>query len=132
MQLTHADIRTSFEDSPFFKHIGFEIVEFADDRVKVKLAIRDYLLNVNGTLHGGVHATMLDLISGMLLRSVTKQRVATTSLTTQYLAAVKQGEVFAEATIIQQGYKLAFVDSKIIDSENKLIAKGTGTFKIQR
>lgn len=132
MQLTADDIRASFENSPFFKHIGFEIIEVEDDRVKIKLAISDHLLNVNGTLHGGIHATMLDFVQGMLLRSVTKERCVTTSLTTQYLAAVSEGDIFAEAKILQLGYNLAFLEAEITNSEGKVLAKGLGNFKILR
>ncbi|TYR81380.1 PaaI family thioesterase [Priestia megaterium] len=132
MSVTVADIRKKFESNPFFSHIGFEVVEFEEGRVIIKLDIKDYLLNVNGTLHGGVHATMLDFILGMVTRTVTKARVMTTNLTVHYLASSSAGEIFAEAKVLQQGYKLAFAEGEVKDAQGQLLAKGIGTFKLIR
>lgn len=132
MPVTVEDIRKKFENNPFFSHIGFEIVRFEEGNVIIKLNIKEYLLNVNGTLHGGVHATMLDNILGMVTRSVTKARVVTTNLTIHYLASMSEGEIFAEAKVLQQGYKLAFTEGEIKDSKGNVIAKGIATFKLIR
>jgi uncharacterized protein (TIGR00369 family) len=75
LSVTLEDVQKSFESSPFFSHIGFEIIRFEEGNCMIKLNIREHLLNINGTLHGGVHATMLDFILGMTIRSVTKQGV---------------------------------------------------------
>lgn len=132
MPVTVEDIRKKFENNPFFSHIGFEIVQFEEGNVIIKLNIKENLLNVNGTLHGGVHATMLDNILGMVTRSVTKARVVTTNLTVHYLASMSEGEIFAEAKVLQQGYKLAFTEGEIKDSKGNVIAKGIATFKLIR
>ncbi|MFD6209687.1 MULTISPECIES: PaaI family thioesterase [unclassified Peribacillus] len=126
------DIRNQFESSAFFSHIGFEIIRFEESNVTIKLNIEDHLLNVNGTLHGGIHATMLDTILGMVTRSVTKSKVVTTSLNVHYLASISSGELFAEAKVLQKGYKIAFTEGEIKDAEGNIIAKGTGIFKIIR
>jgi uncharacterized protein (TIGR00369 family) len=130
--VTAEDIRKKFESNPFFLHIGFEIIRFEEGKVTIKLNIEEYLLNVNGTLHGGVHATMLDTILGMVTRSVTKAKVVTTNLTVHYLASISGGEIFAEAKVLQQGYKLAFTEGEIKDPKGNTIAKGIGTFKLIR
>ncbi|WP_232233753.1 PaaI family thioesterase [Bacillus sp. J33] len=108
------------------------MVELEDDRVKLKLTISDHLLNVNGTLHGGIHATMLDYVQGMLLRAVTKEGCVTTSLTTQYLNSASEGEIFAESKILKLGYNVAFMEAEIKNSEGKILSKGLGSFKLLR
>ncbi|QNG59285.1 PaaI family thioesterase [Bacillus sp. PAMC26568] len=132
MAILVQDIRESFEVSPFFNHMGIEILHFEENAVKIKLTIKEYVLNANGTLHGGVHATMLDYAQGMLLRSITKTKCMTVNLSTQYLAGISEGDIFAEAKVLQLGYKLAFLEGEINDSTGRLLAKGTGTFKIIR
>ena len=47
--------------------MGFEIIRFEKGVVIIKLNIYEYLLNVNGTFHSGVHATMIDYILGMAI-----------------------------------------------------------------
>ncbi|MFJ7832468.1 PaaI family thioesterase [Peribacillus sp. NPDC097197] len=126
------DIRNQFESSPFFAYIGFEVIQFEEGNVRLKLNIEEHMLNVNGTLHGGIHATMLDTILGIVIRSLTKARVVTTSLTVHYLGSLSAGEIFAEAKVLQQGYKTAFAEGEIKDSAGNLIAKGTGVFKLIR
>lgn len=132
MKVTLEDVRKDFENSPFFSYIGFQIIYFEEGNVRVKLTIEESLLNTNGTLHGGVYATMLDFILGMVIRSVTKTRCVTTNLTTHYLASMSAGEIFAEAKVVQQGYKLAVVEGEIKDIKENVIAKGIGTFKLIR
>lgn len=126
------DIRNQFESSPFFAYIGFEVIQFEEGNVRLKLNIEKHMLNINGTLHGGIHATMLDTILGIVIRSLTKARVVTTSLTVHYLGSLSAGEIFAEAKVLQQGYKTAFAEGEIKDSAGNLIAKGTGVFKLIR
>lgn len=107
-------------------------MHFEENEVKIKLEMKEYVLNANGTLHGGVHATMLDYVQGMLLRSVSKTRCATMNSSIQYLAPSTEGEIYAEGKILQLGYKTAFMEGEIRDSEGKLLAKGSGTFKLIR
>ncbi|KAB7707812.1 hotdog fold thioesterase [Bacillus aerolatus] len=126
------DIVKEFEECPFLQHLGLEILQFEEGDVKIKLAMKDYLLNTNNTLHGGVYASVLDFIQSMHLRSVTKTRCVTTNLTVHYTAPVTGGEIFAEAEIISKGYKTAFVEGTIKDETGKLLSKGTGTFKLIR
>lgn len=132
MPVTVEEIRQSFEGSSFLSHMGIEIVRFEEGNVVLKLNIEDYLLNVNKTLHGGVHATMLDTILGMVVRSVSKTRVTTTSLTIHYLDSLSAGEIFAEAKVLKLGYKIAFAEGEIKDANGHVIAKGTGSFKLIR
>lgn len=126
------EVRESFETSPFFSHIGFEIIHFDEGNVQLKLPIQKQLLNANGALHGGVHATMLDLILGMAIRSTTKTRCTTINLNINYLAPSDTGDIFASGRIIQQGYRVVTAEGELWDSEGNMLAKGVGTFKLIR
>ncbi|MDN4522993.1 PaaI family thioesterase [Fictibacillus fluitans] len=132
MPVTIEEIHQKFQQNPFFSHIGFEIVQFDEHKIRIKLDVREYLHNINGTLHGGVYATMLDNIMGMVTRSAAKAKVVTLHLSIQFLASISSGEIFAEATIQEQGYKLAFTEGEIKDENGKVLAKGMGTFKLIR
>lgn len=132
MQDVLENIRESFEESSFFSHIGFEIIHFQEDNVLLKLPISDQLLNVNGTLHGGVHATMLDQILGMVTRVTTKTRCATINLNVNYLAASSNGDIFATAKILQKGYRIVTAEGELSDEQGNVLAKGIGTFKLIR
>ncbi|MFK2824777.1 PaaI family thioesterase [Bacillus sp. B190/17] len=126
------DIVQEFKECPFLHHLGLDILRFEEGNVKIKLDVKKYLLNTNNTMHGGVYASVLDFIQSMQLRSVTKTRCVTTNLAIHYIAPVTCGELFAEAEILSRGYKTAFVEGTIKDKDGKLLAKGTGTFKLIR
>ncbi|ASN06113.1 PaaI family thioesterase [Virgibacillus necropolis] len=126
------EVRESFEASPIFSHIGFEIIRFQEGNVLLKLPIIQQLLNVNGTLHGGVHATMLDMVLGMAIRSTTKTRCATMNLNVNYLTPIKNGDVFANGRIIQQGYRTVTAEGELLSAGGDMIAKGVGTYKLIR
>lgn len=126
------EVRESFESSPFFSHIGFEIIHFEEGNVLLKLPVHEKLYNVNGTLHGGVHATMIDLILGMAIRSTTKTRCTTMNLNLNYLAPASGGEIQAKGRILKQGYRIVTAEGELYDQEGEMIAKGIGTFKLIR
>ncbi|MFZ0369134.1 MAG: PaaI family thioesterase [Halobacillus sp.] len=132
MTKTIDEVRESFEASPFFSHIGFEIIHFEEGNVLLNLPIQEKLFNVNGTLHGGVHATMLDLIIGMAIRSTTKTRCTTMNLNINYLAPSAGGSVTAKGRILQQGYRIVTAEGELYDGEGTMLAKGIGTYKLIR
>lgn len=132
MTKTVDEIQDSFSDSPFFSFFGFEIVHFEEGNVILKLPIEEELLNVNGTVHGGVHATMLDTIMGMVIRSVTKTRCTTINMNVSYLSPSYSGEMFAKARILKQGYRIVSAEGELFDNKGNLLAKSNGSFKLVR
>nr|WP_026045588.1 PaaI family thioesterase [Paenisporosarcina sp. TG-14] len=132
MQPIIQDIRESFEKSRFFSYIGYEIIEFQENMVLLKLPINEEFLNVNNTLHGGVHAAMLDQVLGMVTRVTSKTRCATINLNINYLAPSMSGSIYAKANIVQHGYRIATAEGEIYDEQGKTLAKGIGTFKLFR
>ncbi|WP_227935335.1 PaaI family thioesterase [Alkalihalobacillus deserti] len=128
--LTLNDMKTKIESSRFMKHLGFEVEEFTEEKVALKLKITDHALNVNGTLHGGIQASMLDNITGMAVRAKTKTDCVTLNLNIHYLSAISEGEIYATATIIQQGHKILTVEGEIRTSQGVLVSKGVGVFKV--
>ena len=132
MQTVIQNTRETYEKSPFFSNMGFEVVEFEENKVLIKLQIKEHFMNVNETLHGGVHATMLDQVLGMVTRVTTNTRCATVNLNINYLAPTTSGVVFAKATIVQQGYRIVTAEGEVYDEQGKTLAKGIGTFKLFR
>ncbi|WP_042347220.1 PaaI family thioesterase [Bacillus massiliigorillae] len=131
-KLTLEDIQLEFEQCPFFLHLGLSVVKFEEGNVVIKISVMEYLKNTHGTLHGGVIASILDFIQCMQIRSVIDCRCLTLNLNTQYIASVSEGDVYASATILSNGYKTAFAEGVLTDEQGNLIAKGTGAFKLVR
>lgn len=126
------DYKKILEESPFFNHMGFEVVEYSEDNMKIKLDISPKLLNANGTLHGGVHASMLDLVIGGFIMIRAKSPIATINFNVNYLKSLKQGVIFADATIIHEGYRTAIAEGTVYTEDGSIVAKANGVFKIFR
>jgi acyl-CoA thioesterase len=123
------ELRKSYEDSPFFQHIGFDFVELEEGKVTLKLDIHEALLNTLHMLHGGVYAAMIDNIIGLTARSITNRPLVTVQLYVPYLEAVKEGSVYAVAKMNRVGHSIISGEGEIIDKSGKVLAKGSGTFK---
>lgn len=127
------EVRKSFETSPFFSHIGFEIIELNEGKVNLKLSVQEQLLNANQSLHGGVHAAMLDSVMGMAIRSTTTSRCTTININVSFLAPSTNGDhIVATGRILQLGYKIVTAEGEMRDSQGNLLAKAVGTFKLIR
>ncbi|WP_269410675.1 PaaI family thioesterase [Lentibacillus daqui] len=126
------EVRKSFETSPFFYHLGFEITHFQEGDVRLKLPVTRQLLNANQILHGGVHASMIDFVLGMVIRSTTRTRCITMNLNVNYFAPADSGSLFAQGRILQQGYRTVTAEGEILEEQGEMLAKGTGTFKLIR
>ncbi|HEX6922816.1 MAG TPA: PaaI family thioesterase [Bacillales bacterium] len=123
------ELRKMYEESPFFQHIGFELVELEKGNVTVKLEIHEALLNTLNMLHGGIYATMIDNIIGITVRSVTSQPLVTVQLNVHYLEPVSKGVVFSRGRIDRLGHRIVSGEGEILDQDGNVLAKGSGTFK---
>ncbi len=124
------EISRSMEDSPYFRHIGFKICQMDEEKVLLELKVKEELLNINYTLHGGVHASMLDAVQTMAVRALYKCRAAAVNQNIHYTAPVKTGTIYARAQLFQTGYKIAAAEAEIFDKDDRVIAKGSGVYKI--
>lgn len=124
------DIVQLFETNAFFRLFGFHIVNYEEGDVIIELTVRDDLMNVSDVLHGGVHATMIDTVMGLVIRSVTKRTPFTIDMDVRFFIPVKEGKVTARARVIHQGYKIVTAEGELLQN-GQVVSKGTGTFKVK-
>ncbi|WP_413300467.1 PaaI family thioesterase [Bacillus sp. 1P10SD] len=132
MSVLNNELLKYVEDNPFNKHIGFELINDQEDEILLKLWLKEELLNTNKTVHGGVHASMLDTVNSIVLQTIYQTPVAAMNLDVHYFSPANSGHLLAKANILQQGYKLATIEAEIVDEYQQLIAKGTGIYRIIR
>jgi len=100
----------------------------------VTLDIQAKHRNRNGTLHGGIHAMMLDAAAGFaasrfLAGEDALTPVLTLSLSTSYVAAAAEGEVVATGKVSGGGYKIVYATSEIRDAAGTILSTANGVFK---
>jgi uncharacterized protein (TIGR00369 family) len=90
-------------------------------------------LNVNGVVHGGVYATILDTAMGGSVVSLLREGevTATTSLYVEFLRPAGQGErLSARGQVVRRGRHLAFAEGNLQDGEGRRLSQAHGTWYI--
>lgn len=119
-----------FRGSPYWGLLGIELKELEVGYAKTQLLIQPSLLNVNKGLHGGVYASILDSTMGVASRSLGFDRAVTLQMNIQFLGAVEQGVIYAEAKVVHQTTSTVLVEGKLFDQYENLLAYSTATFKM--
>ena len=110
------------------KFLDARIVTVTPGQLTATLAVRQELLTPFGSLHGGVMAGLVDHVLGCVLYPLMQrgQWAATTEFKINYLAAVRQGTLVAESTVLALTKRTAVVRIDVTN-EGRLacIAQGT-------
>ncbi|TMM51269.1 PaaI family thioesterase [Sulfitobacter sabulilitoris] len=90
--------------------------------------------NRHGVLHGGIASAILDNASGttgsLTVDATGRAPFLTISLTTQFIAPVKQGtRVTATGRVTGGGRSILYISADLVDEDGRLIASSTGVFK---
>ena len=121
-------VRERFEQIEFAGFLGVEVNELAHERALLRLPFQPKNANPNGSLHGGVTASLLNLAAtlavwtGVDLPAVSLLR--TVDFSVQYVAAVLHEDVAAEARVLRRGRDIFFLDLTAWGASQQLISKG--------
>ncbi|HUI38661.1 MAG TPA: PaaI family thioesterase [Thermoplasmata archaeon] len=119
----------------FHEEVGFSVVskESHDGTCVISGRVEARHLNVNGVVHGGVYATILDTAMGGALLTLLHpdETTATTSLYVEFLRPAQQGAVLrAKGEVVRRGHHLAFVEGNLFDGEGTRLSQAHGTWYI--
>lgn len=104
------------------------IITYGDETCSVSLEVTKAIFNPQGSLHGGILATALDISMGHLLHHVAGAG-ATLEMKVQYMASVTEGTVRCEASFLRRGRSVSFLQSHATRADGRLIAHATATWK---
>lgn len=116
--------------------LGRDIVFMAEGRSEVRFLIPDVFINLQGVLHGGAYATMLDTACGVAIRGAIDMEKygghSTLELKTSYLKAGLPGAYTAKGQVTRMGKSIAFVEADLFNSEDDLVGRASATFKLRQ
>lgn len=136
-----------FNSLNFNKNLGLNITICESDKAEIRFAWDDKLMGnpMQKILHGGVTATALDTVGGILaiysrlnnmdivnqeqLVEFTK-RVGTIDLRTDYLRPGRGDEFIASAKLIRSGSRVCVCRMELHNNKGDQIAFGTGTYLV--
>ncbi|MCJ8166604.1 PaaI family thioesterase [Pontibacter sp. E15-1] len=127
------DIREKLEHQGFMKLIGFEITKIEVGRIEGELNLGALHLQHKGFTHGGVIATLADIVAGFAAVSLVPKdhHVVTAELKVSYFHPGVGEKLLAKGYVIKPGRKLNFCEAEIYalkgDNPPLLIAKASTT-----
>ncbi|MCC6716281.1 MAG: PaaI family thioesterase [Acetobacteraceae bacterium] len=95
----------------------------------VRMAVKDFMYNPQGSLHGGLIATVLDISMGHLLTHAAGVGM-TLQMNTQYIKPARAGIVQAHATFLRRGRSINYLESRMTDAEGGLMAAATSIWRL--
>jgi uncharacterized protein (TIGR00369 family) len=125
-----ADPRSMFDQVPFMRLLAMRR-EFSEaGRARLVIDERPEIGNVIGAVHGGVLATLLDVV--MASAAVSKVDFARTAVTldldTRFLAP-GSGRLTADGEVVAHDGDLAWCRAAVTDSQGRTIAQAQGSFR---
>jgi uncharacterized protein (TIGR00369 family) len=116
--------------------LGMSLEELEPGRVVFELTTRPEFANPLGTLHGGVHSTLLDSAMSCAVHAALPDGASYTTLELKvnFVRPVPtDGTVLrCEGTTIHMGGRVATAEGRITDDQGRLVAHGTTTCMVFR
>lgn len=109
--------------------LGMVFVEIEPGRAVFEMRVEERHHNPMGTLHGGVYADLADAAMGWAYAATLGEGEAftTVELKVNYLRAVREGTLRAEAKVVKAGSTLGYVECAVSDEQGRLVAKAAST-----
>ncbi len=119
----------------FHNSIGFSIDPDAsrEGHCTVTGVVERRHLNINGIVHGGVYATILDTAMGgsVVFLLGEGEVTATTSLYVEFLRPAREGQrLTARGEVLRRGRHIAFVEGNLFDEDGARLSQAHGTWYI--
>ena len=114
-------------DHPFIKDLGIEFISAENGRAAVALDLAPRHLNSWSVAHGGVLMTLLDVAMAIAGRSLDPAAGAgvTVEMKINFLQPANAGtRLIASAHAFHRSRTMAFCESEVRDTGDRLIAKG--------
>ena len=118
------------ENNHFTRLLGVEVDHLEKDRAILALEVRKDLLNVQGVMHGGATASLVDTAVAIAIASTARpgDKFTTVEMKINYLSPISSGRVRADAKLIRNGRRIIVAECDVFDSAQKLAAKGLVTY----
>lgn len=119
---------------PVAKLIGFKLVSFEFGKATFLLEADKKHQNPMGSIHGGIYCDIADAAMGVAFASTLDpdESFGTISFQINFLKPLSKATLRAEGYLIKKGRSIGFLESKIYDDDNDLVATAQSTCKITR
>jgi uncharacterized protein (TIGR00369 family) len=114
--------------------LGWRLVGHDADRGWIRVGFegkRDFL-NPAGLIQGGIQGAMLDDTMGpaVWLKTGGALYTATIEMSLSFLAPARPGPLFGEATVLQLGSTIAFLEGRLLDPAGTVLTRATACARL--
>jgi uncharacterized protein (TIGR00369 family) len=129
-----AAIKERVNGSPYYRHIGMELVEFTADGCVMKMRIDIEHSNIYGNAHGGALASLADSTCGLSLVTalVPGEYTVTQNLYVTYIRPVPPGVLTTRGRVIHRGKTTALLEADIFNDADELVAHALTNHAIRK
>lgn len=118
------------EYSSFFEHVGFHKYIYRDGHVILNLEVKPEVITEEETIPSGLFSSMLDIVIGSTIGEALQVPTSTVNLNMNYFDLSNNGPFSAHASLTHRDGKNIVGEGTVLDGEEKVVAKGIGTFKV--
>lgn len=114
----------------FTRGLGVKEISVDSGKVELELDANEAHWSTAERLHGGVLFSMLDTALGRAVVSTLPEGrgCATLECKINFFRPVTRGRLRARARVVTQTRHTAYTEGSIVDAEDRLVARATGTF----
>jgi uncharacterized protein (TIGR00369 family) len=126
------DLRRRIDASPFHTAFGVTVEGARNGEVRLGWEARAEHRNLQGLVHGGVLATLVDIAMGLAVRTAVGpgRRHVTIELTVHYLRPTAPARIEAVGTTLRVGSQIAFAEGSVVDASGRLLVRASGTYSV--
>ena len=129
LRFMQANIGKTFGEytPPFSKFLNGVIVSAEEGKIVMDFEVQHAMLNPAGLMHGGVHASIIDEMTGLLVATLGEPTLfVTANLYVDFFGKVKLGEtVRAEAVLNKRGKTIMNAECSVYNQEGTKVSRGS-------
>ena len=122
-------LRGELTPPPIARLLGFVVKSIEPGHAVFAMEADERHHNPMGTLHGGIYCDLADAAMGYAYAATLGEgeTFTTVELKINFLRAVRQGKLTAEARVVKAGSALGFIECDVTDQTGKLVARAAST-----
>ena len=119
----------------FRELVGTELSSAEEGRAVAKVRVEGRHLNPNGTVHGGVVYTLVDVSMAEALRTMIGEgeRPVTIEIKVNYLEPGRPGTLISTAQVRKGGKRMTIIEAEVLQGEEEdgeVVALASGTYTL--
>lgn len=127
--------RLKMQRNQFIHHLGFEFTRLAPGLIEGRLPFQPFHEQQNGFLHGGITATICDMVSGFASYTLVAagQQVFTVEAKVSYFNPGVADVFYARGVVLKAGKRFHFCESEVYywkGTDSVIIARGSTTMGV--